>query len=245
MPRPLNLRIEDAGGGPIAWLDANADDTWRVSCGLVAQGRGVVVREIRVAPRPGVVLPPGGFPVGTLRLPRISQVLNFYVSAIPSYWAPTGSRLNRGLQGLERVFPFMVGGDPPKRGFARADHVTKRRGRRPLADEELLRVAVAYLDALKRGSREPVQDAAKRLGGDMTSARVSDYLNRAREEPHEILTKPRRGQAGGALTPKGRALLDQQAKLPQAWRRFERFARARAKVVLPRHMIVKPPRRKR
>jgi hypothetical protein len=215
--RPLGLRIDCVDGVPVAWLDIDRHPVWRVSCCLTAKGRRPVLRELRVLPKPGVPLPQGGLPPGVVRLPRFegarpsesgfASVLDFIVRAIGAYWAPAGSRIRPGLRGLERAFPFMVGGEAPKRR-ARADRPAPRRGRRPLTDDALLRVAVAYVAALDSGSNQPVQDAAGRLG--KSPERIRDHVHKARRR--DLLTFPLHGRAGGQLTQKAKALLKKQSR---------------------------------
>lgn len=205
--RPFTLRVDTARAVPVAWLDINVDDHWSVSAALVAQGRRVVVREVHIAPRPGVTLPPGGLAAGAVAFPRFADVLGFFVGALPFYWAPAGARVRPGLRGLERVFPFLVGGEAPRR-WARADRPGKRPGRPALTDDELLRASAAYVDALRRQSRRPTADAARALGE--TPLRMRDLLNTARERA--LLTRPLPGRARGELTPRARALLRARQK---------------------------------
>jgi hypothetical protein len=218
--RPLNLRLDTVDGAPVAWLDVDRHPVWRVSGCLVAQGRRPVLRELRVSLKPGVELPSGGLPAGVVSLPAFAGqherepgfagVLASRVGLITAYWAPAGTRLRPGLRGLERVFPFLVGGVAPKR-YAWADRRHKRPGRPPLTDDELLRASVAYVEALEDGSRRPVADAAARLS--QTALRMRDLLNTARERG--LLTRPLPGRPSGKLTPRARALLRTRTRRPR------------------------------
>src|SRR5262245_64987901 len=209
--RPLNLRLDTVDGAPAAWLDVDRHPLWRVSGCLVAQGRRPVLREIRVRLKPGAKLPSRGLPAGVVNLPPFkgqderepgfAGVLATIVAMITAYWAPAGARLRPGLRGLERVFPFLVGGVPPKR-YAWADRRHKRPGRPALTDDELLRASVAYVEALEDGSRRPVADAAAKVGE--PPLRMRDLLNTARERA--LLTRPLPGRPSGKLTPRARAL---------------------------------------
>jgi hypothetical protein len=211
----FGLRLGQLDGVPVAWADVDGHPIWRVSCALVAEGRRVVLRGLQVSLKRGVALPLGGLPAGVVKLPDsgLGRVLSFYAGALPMYWAPRGARLRPGLRGLERVFPFLVGGEPPK-SWARADRPAKAtRGRPALREEDLLRVVAAYVKALEGRSRHPVQDAAKRLG--KTPDRLRDLLHKARVRG--LLTFPLQGRASGQLTPRAKALLPQ--KTPQTRRR--------------------------
>jgi hypothetical protein len=82
------------------------------------------------------------------------------------------------------------------------------RGRRPVAAETLLDVAVAYTRAMKAGSRQPTLDTAKALG--MPMVRVRDYVHRARRSG--LLTKVVQGRPGGELTPRAKGLVTRQRR---------------------------------
>lgn len=80
----------------------------------------------------------------------------------------------------------------------------RRPGRKGRDDRFYATVASAYVDALERGSRKPVVDAAQSLGdktgGSYEPTYIRDLLHEARRR--ELLTRPPKGRAGGQLTEK-------------------------------------------
>src|SRR5262249_39081568 len=78
------------------------------------------------------------------------------------------------------------------------------RGRPPLDDALLIRVADAYVQAIAQGSAEPCKRVAARLR--LTPNRARGLVHQARKRGW--LTEPGlQGVAGGALTPAAKALL--------------------------------------
>jgi hypothetical protein len=173
---------------------------WRVEMPLALQRGRVVVSGLRIAPA-GHDVPSGGVTVRLLRrLPLHAHLEAF------------ASRLRRPYQRVQ-VETLLVGtGLEPLLDAATAPPAPAgpRLGRRPIPLAELLRVAVAYDRAVRARSRQPVQDAARRL--DLKMVRVRDYVHRARVSTPRLLDPAAWGRPGGTLTPEARALLQQQAK---------------------------------
>jgi hypothetical protein len=101
----------------------------------------------------------------------------------------------------------------------------RRRGRRRLPDDVLLRAAVAYVAAVERHSEQPVLDAAKQIGE--TPERVRDLLHRARVRG--LLMKTISGRAGGGLTPDALAIVNQGKARPKTVKRKTPSRRPRRK----------------
>src|SRR6185369_1201 len=162
-PRPRCLaglfRLERVDGVWVAWIDdVGGNDPWHVSCGLVAQGRRAVLREVRVRLKPGEALPPGGLTADTVHGLRFGDVVETFTELLAAFWAAPGTRLRPGLRGLDRAFPFLVASEPPPWRYARGGTpVDRKRGRPRLSNEILLNASLAYVAALDNGSPRPVQ----------------------------------------------------------------------------------------
>jgi hypothetical protein len=83
----------------------------------------------------------------------------------------------------------------------------RRVGRRGRPDLYYARLAAAYVSAVESGNPRPVAAVAEQLGDGYSSAYVRDALHRARERG--LLIRPPRGRAGGRLTNKALAMLDE------------------------------------
>jgi hypothetical protein len=91
-------------------------------------------------------------------------------------------------------------------GFSRATLDEPRRpGRRGHPDLYYAEMAAAYVRSVERGSLRPVEDVAKAWGGGYSATYIRSALHIARQR--DLLTKVRRGVAGGALTAKATAIL--------------------------------------
>lgn len=77
-------------------------------------------------------------------------------------------------------------------------------GRPASPDRKDLAVAVAYVNALKRGEPRPVKAVAEEMT--MAEKTVRNYLFKAREQG--LLTSLGQGKAGGELTDKAKEILD-------------------------------------
>ena len=196
------VRLESRGGRQVVVLSVALDDAWEVEYTLVGQPRGLALLELRVLPRPGVPLPVGGLSAQVLRAVRVSAPIDSVEQILRLLRGPE-TRIGRELQGF--LGPLL---EPPAPRPAAKGEPGPGPGRRPLAAALLLRVAQAYVGAVKRKSSRAVIETAEELGE--TADRVRDLLNRARKRG--LLTGATSGRAGGALSPKALALLKARSK---------------------------------
>ena len=183
--------------------DVTLDAVWHVTYRLIPQGQRVAVVEARVWPRPGATLPVGGLSAGVLRRVQLGRVVDHLSRMFALLWVRPGAETPRAVKALAEAFPFLRAETPPRRARERTKGAASRPGRRPLSEHELVAAAAAYLDAIKRGSARPVQDAAKRIRE--TPKRLRDRLHKARTRG--LLTTVMGGVAGGTLTPRAKELL--------------------------------------
>jgi hypothetical protein len=91
-------------------------------------------------------------------------------------------------------------------GFSRASlNEPRRPGRRGHPDRYYAEIAAAYVRIVERGSSRPAEDVAEERGDGYSAAYIRSVLHIARERG--LLTKMRRGVAGGTLTAKSTAIL--------------------------------------
>lgn len=168
---------------------------WEAQARVEAQDGQPVVAELRVAPwrhwkaECSPATPAGGLTARELR--RL--------------------RLGEALAAAHEKIDFLLGRDAHPEsvlnieplGFERGK-LGKPAGRAPRSDDYYATVAMAYVDAVRAGSRSPVADAAQALGG-FDRTYVRDLLSEARRR--ELLSRPPKGRAGGELTDKGREAL--------------------------------------
>jgi hypothetical protein len=187
----LRLSFGLIDGRPELTLAIGIDERWQVEYRLVARTKGLALAELRVLPRPGATLPPGGLPARVLRSVRVSDYLDVLGRAVQQDSStPLGQEITAFLRPL-----LAAPAQPP------AEYGRRRRGRPPLADDLLDRVVRAYNAAIAQHSRRPVRDAAARVG--MTAMRVRDLLHRARQRGKLPKPKPGRALSGNvAVTPK-------------------------------------------
>ena len=81
----------------------------------------------------------------------------------------------------------------------------RRPGSRGRDDDYYLAVAVRYVQAVERGSRQPTVDVTAQMGG-FRRSHVRDLISEARRRG--LLTAAPRGRAGGRLTRKAARLLE-------------------------------------
>lgn len=203
----ITIRVDQGEGGvPMVTADVTLDAVWQVSYRCTPQGQRVAVVEARIWPRPGATLPAGGLSAGVLHQIRVGRVVDHLSRMFALLWARPGAEAPASVKALAEAFPFMRAETPPRRARKRSEGAAGRPGRRPLSELELVAAATAYLDAIKRGSARPVQEAAKRIRE--TPERLRDRLHRARTRG--LLTTVKAGAAGGTLTPRAKELLRRQ-----------------------------------
>jgi hypothetical protein len=168
-------------GRPELTLSISLDDRWQVEYRLVARTRSLAIAEVRVLPRPGVALPPGGLPARVLRKVRVGDYLDVLSrAALVDAPAMLGEDITAFLR------PLLAA---PNR--SPAEQSRRRPGRPPLTDDLLDQVVRAYNVAIAQSSRQPVRDAARQLN--KKPARVRDLLHRARKRGK--LPRPKQGRA--------------------------------------------------
>lgn len=170
---------------------------WEAHVRLEPEDGHPVVAEVRIVPwvhwrddKPSAP-PPGGLTARQLRK------LNLGAAVDAAY--------------EELRFEFQTGTKPrsifsPHRFSAEAVKEPRRPGRRGREDSFYAKLAANYVATYKRGSKTPVKDLAEALGETYKDTYVRDLLSEARRR--ELLTRPRKGFAGGDLTEKGRKALE-------------------------------------
>jgi hypothetical protein len=191
-PRPehsIEQYLAVAAAQPPARLGIQVD-AWVVNYFMVAQEGGPVVAAILIYPgdldeddQPAT-LPTGGIGARFLRQLRPANAQRFARTEL-----------------AERAEP----GDPladsvALHGYVPAELERNRpRGRPMRPHRDFALVASEYVRALDQGSPHPVKDVAERLN--YSRGTIRDMLVKARDR--KLLTKTKRGRAGGAMTPKG------------------------------------------
>jgi len=198
-----------------AWLEHDLNSSWTVAYRLGAQHGRPVIAEIRVLPwdpgGPGAEtstvrqVPVGGISARMLRRIRTEEALDvlrqfegaitkLLESSSPSDVGPAAaSAIRLRSQGMETL----DGGKP--------------RGRPPLSDVYLARLAQRYVQLLDEGERRPIPAVRHWLtlqGEPSSESTVRDQLNKA--VTRGILDRPScsQGRATGVLTTKAVTLLD-------------------------------------
>lgn len=185
------------------WADVKLSEEWQVSYRLVARGRRPVIAELRVSLREGAVMPSNGLSGAVVRNIRVGALLAHMSQMLSFMWVQPGAEVPRAVAAWAKLFPFLLGEEPRARS---AGDSARRRGRKPLSERLLAEAAKAYVDALRRGSRRPVLDAAKRTT--QPPERFRDLLHKARVcKPAPFLVGGTSGVAGGRLTPAAKAVL--------------------------------------
>jgi hypothetical protein len=180
------------------WLEVRLDAQWVAAYRLVAQNGRPVVAEVRLLPYEedaeagewsgrGSNVPAGGLRTEQLRELRTEQTLESARDVV-DWWDDQGGR--EFVSRIQRRW----GVDPDKaRGAVRRPQA--------IPDEELARIAAAYVEECRR-TRSPRKALAERE--QLTPSTISNYLDAARERG--ILTPTVQGRAGGNLTDYGRRL---------------------------------------
>jgi hypothetical protein len=205
----------DATGRPHISVVAPLDDTWQVVYDLIAHPPGqLALIELRIIPR--VANPTSGLTSATYRGVRVRDYVR-YLEPILGWLRGPHPNAARHAGWLRKAgFGFLLDGRVVPR--TSTGRTRQGPGRPRLSDLMLARMARAYLDALARDSSRPVLDAAARLGE--KPERVRDLLHRARLRG--LLEGATSGAAGGTLTARGRALLDEQSERAATKRRKAR-----------------------
>lgn len=197
-----------------AWIELEVESGWTAAYRIAAKDGKPLIAEVRVFPTedqqrtPGQwsndagVVPTGGLSSGALRalhlgvprsvFPRITRII----------------RRSAGREGADRILaPFGL------RPTGRLERHRPGRAGRP--DEFYLIWAVAYVQRISEGSRQPVKDLAQDPPESMarfTSNRkrpsvetVRGFINEARDRG--LLTRPPPGKPGGRLTAKAWKML--------------------------------------
>lgn len=198
------LTFHQGREGNYAWLEHRLDESWVAVYRLVPQDGRPVIAEVRIVPyveklppgaSPGTFIgevPRGGVQSVQLSALRTEAVLRAQLEVI-DWWDSCGRR--EFVERIQRRFGF----DPVR--------VRSAAARRPHAadDEELARIASAYVHECEAGARAPRKSAAASLCISETESQLAKRLHAARERG--ILGGARPGRAGGELTPYGKSLL--------------------------------------
>jgi hypothetical protein len=204
------VRVEDV------WIEAPLarDDRWLVAYRVVVQEGRALVAELRVFPNepseardPGewsgqwlgrqAPIPAGGLSTRALLSIRLGRDMHSLTALVESVKAK--GETHRWLL-------------DPKHGWYGSFGITEtvrpaapRRGRPALPLHEYVRVAAAYVNAIRRGSPNPVQEVARDLALPPSTVRSRIHFARNRG----LLDRGRQGYAGGQLSPAARKLLKQ------------------------------------
>lgn len=189
------------------WVEVDVADRWRAAFRLMESDDTFVVAEVRLFPRDEFP----GRPHGEWRASKLGLLAGLLAGERKSgnkhaSFAPLGSGITARLL---REIPFAehirFAGHVPQRNRPEADELKDgpRRGR---SDLFYARLAASYAARTDAGSRRPVADVARTVK--MSTAQVRDAIHTARQRG--LLTKAAAGRPGGALTPRGAALLAKQ-----------------------------------
>ncbi len=208
MARRTRFRLGTDSTGAL-WFAVALEGSWTACYRLRARDGRPVVIELRIVPTPPdevVNLSTDGEPQGHHEAPgdgltagilKDQVVMGRHVYELLPQALRMASR--KGQLGGE-LFSEMVGAlgfDPdskPRRG---------RRGPKGWPDEDYVRLAVDYIARCESGSRSPVADLAETRGTSVDAVRQALYRARKRG----LLTRQKKGRAGGQLTAKAKKLL--------------------------------------
>ncbi len=195
-------RNTSAGPGiPNLWVKVDVDADWRADLRLAVQGDRFVVAEVRLFPRPKEDSEAGeAWPLG--------ETLGVHAK-VPGTGI-TARLLHRVKLHVHEQMPyplaaqdlFLDGNGMPLSRQPKLES-SPPRGRPPIPDEELLKVAKVY-DKAHLAKQNPTQAVVARLG--MSAARARDLVYRARQRG--FLTKAAWGRPSGRLTPEAQRLLE-------------------------------------
>jgi len=202
------------------WVEAPLDNAWMAAYRIAVQQGQPVVAELRIFPLagprpgpgrwrgerfgPGAKVPYGGLTSRLVRRVRVAEHLRVGVTILAKM------KREEDLESVvARFMPATDAGSSKRRAGARPDVV--------LAD-----FARQYVNACLSGSRRPIAEVADANGTSVATMR--NAIERARERG--LLTKPMvpageptQGRKGGALTPRAKRLLNQNARPKKGGRR--------------------------
>ncbi|MGE0026877.1 MAG: hypothetical protein AB7O78_09840 [Thermoleophilia bacterium] len=208
--RRLREPVDPQGPNAVAndlWIEQDFEDGWVAFLRIVDQGGAPVVAEVRVVPRtskgphgrrakPGEWsetpsdVPRGGLTQrGQLRRVRLEEAMQH---AADDYLRRTASGGG-----------FSVSGFGGHEGWA---FRTRPGGGRRLTDADLAALVADYLGLVAQRVQNPVEAVAGELG--LKPAGVRERLRKA--AARGLFTPLKRGVAGGELTDKGRASLEEE-----------------------------------
>ncbi len=176
-------------------------DNWLAAAHIVTQNGELVVAELRLFPKTiglpdppawdgEAPVPPGG--LGSTELRKLH--LGAFVPTLRWHlWAEADGQAAY-VSTIDDAFKEAILAQP------------KRPGRAGHPDKFYATIAKAYVDALQRGSKSPIQDLATAL--DYSTHHIRDLVKNARQKGL-LSAAPGRGRAGGHLTDQGRELINQ------------------------------------
>lgn len=176
------------------------EDGWEARVRIVIQDGQPVPAELRVVRgRKTPDVPSGGLTTRAVR-------------EIP-LWGAVDEAHRRLSPLVAADMPSWIAGSGLRRQGFTSDPLRKP-GRKGRPDRYYATIARAYLEAVRRGSRQPVKDVATELsaetGGTISPAYVRDQLHVARSRSRALLTRPPKGKAGGELTEKALRALEEE-----------------------------------
>ena len=188
---------------------------WTCECTVAIGENGEpIIKDLRISPQKGVGVPRGGLTTRMLREIRLGEHRAVLTSefkrmatggipreerttAVPAAPGRTGgTRIRQGPEYLDRDIA---------EGLGLTESRVKRPGRRGRPDRFYAELAREYVELLNGGSQRPTAKLA--AARNYSAAHVRDAVHEARERG--LLTRPAtRGRAGGDLTAKAKAMLD-------------------------------------
>jgi hypothetical protein len=180
------LEFSPGPHGPRLGVILPARPEWKVIAEFVPQGDAFVIGRCTVQPVDATKVPEGGVTALLLRDVPIGRLPGLMAAA-------PGSR-------MDQLVRLTMGNQA-----AEAFHAKRRPGRRGRPDLFYAQWAAMYVRELRLTPKAPVKALATKEN--YAEATVREFIHTARQR--ELLTRSRRGQSGGQLTPKALALLEQ------------------------------------
>jgi hypothetical protein len=179
---PHVITLAGRYGGPIE-LEAVLDGVWRVDADVSQNEGRLVITDLRIRPAPGATLPWFGITSTVLRQLRLDDFRGKAVRLENAAQQRRGTLLT-----TEEARRLMKGPTDPRR----------------LTDDDLARLALAYIDAYATDPQRPVKELAKRFGAHRDTLAGRIKLARQRD----WLPKAPRGVPTAGLTPRLRTWRD-------------------------------------